>query len=128
MDSNEAADREVCSTLVGSYIGVYRIDALLGVGGMGQVYRAHDTRLQRDVAIKLLPDAFASDPVRLARFEREARMLASLNHPHIGAIHGIEEAPLSSGAAKLPLVGGVSRSKPCGTSFGGAPSDGENAA
>ena len=67
-------------------------EGLLGVGGMGEVYRARDTRLGRDVAIKILPRAFTADPDRLARFEREARMLASLNHPHIGAIYGLEDA------------------------------------
>ena len=66
--------------------------ALIGVGGMGEVYRAHDTKLGRDVAIKILPSHFTSDPDRLARFEREARVLASLNHPHIGAIYGLEDA------------------------------------
>ena len=78
--------------LIGKQIGVYRIDSLLGAGGMGEVYRARDTKLGRDVAIKILPQAFISDPDRLARFEREARVLASLNHPHIGAIYGLEEA------------------------------------
>ncbi len=66
--------------------------ARIGVGGMGEVYRARDTKLGRDVAIKILPSAFSSDPDRLARFEREARVLASLNHPHIGAIYGLEDA------------------------------------
>ena len=77
---------------IGSTIGVFRIDALLGVGGMGEVYRARDTKLNRDVAIKILPPAFASDPDRLARFKREAQVLASLNHPNIGAIHGFEDS------------------------------------
>jgi serine/threonine protein kinase/Tfp pilus assembly protein PilF len=76
----------------GRHIGAYEIQALLGVGGMGEVYRARDTKLGRDVAIKLLPPAFTSDPERLARFEREARMLASLNHQHIAAIYSLEEA------------------------------------
>jgi Tol biopolymer transport system component len=76
----------------GSAVGPYRIERLLGAGGMGEVYRARDTTLGRDVAIKILPRAFTSDPERLARFEREARMLAALNHPHIGAIYGIEES------------------------------------
>jgi serine/threonine-protein kinase len=62
-----------------------------GAGGMGEVYRARDTRLQREVAIKVLPELFAADPDRLARFEREAQLLASLNHPHIAAIYGLEE-------------------------------------
>ncbi len=73
----------------GSSVGPYRIESLLGVGGMGEVYRAHDTTLGRDVAIKILPRHFTANPERLARFEREARMLAALNHPHIAAIHGI---------------------------------------
>ena len=76
---------------VGERLGVYHIQALIGRGGMGEVYRARDTRLGRDVAIKILPRLFTSDPGRLARFEREARVLASLNHPHIGAIYGLED-------------------------------------
>ena len=75
-------------TQIGTQVGVFRIDKLLGVGGMGEVYRAHDTKLNRDVAIKVLPPAFASDPDRLARFKREAQVLASLNHPNIGSIYG----------------------------------------
>src|SRR5512138_1949057 len=81
-------------------VGIYEIHAAIGAGGMGEVYRARDTRLQRDVALKILPDAFASDPERLARFEREAQMLAALNHPHIAAIHGFEE---SNGVRALVL-------------------------
>src|ERR1043166_484050 len=76
----------------GTRLGAYQILAPLGAGGMGEVYRARDTRLGRDVAIKTLPGAFTSDAARLARFRREARVLASLNHPHIAAIYGIEEA------------------------------------
>ena len=76
----------------GTRLGSYQIVGLLGAGGMGEVYRARDTKLGRDVAIKILPSAFTSDPERLARFEREARMLASLNHPHIGAIYGLEDS------------------------------------
>ena len=72
--------------------GPYSIVGLLGAGGMGEVYRARDARLGRDVALKILPAAFLSDPDRLARFEREARILASLNHPRIGAIYGVEES------------------------------------
>ena len=77
--------------LVGARLGPYEIESLLGVGGMGEVYRARDTRLGRDVAIKILPDAFVADAERRARFEREARMLAALNHPHIGTIYGFED-------------------------------------
>jgi eukaryotic-like serine/threonine-protein kinase len=76
----------------GTRLGVYRIETLVGAGGMGEVYRARDTKLQRDVAIKALPEAFARDTERLARFEREARTLASLNHPNIAQIYGFEES------------------------------------
>ena len=75
----------------GSRIGVYEVERPLGAGGMGEVYLARDTRLQREVALKLLPAAFVSDPERLARFEREARALAALRHPHIATIYGFEE-------------------------------------
>jgi len=76
----------------GTRIGPYEIAAQIGVGGMGEVYRARDTKLGRDVAIKVLPDAVASDAERIARFEREAKTLAALNHPNIAAIHGFEES------------------------------------
>jgi serine/threonine protein kinase len=79
-------------TMSGRTLGTYQLQALVGAGGMGEVYRAHDAKLGRDVAIKILPPAFTSDPDRLARFEREARMLAALNHPNICAIYGIEMA------------------------------------
>ena len=77
---------------VGTRLGPYEILSLIGAGGMGEVYRARDTRLNRDVAVKVLPALFADDPERLARFEREAQVLASLNHPHIAHIHGREES------------------------------------
>jgi serine/threonine protein kinase len=80
------------ATLTGRSIGAYHVLTKIGEGGMGEVYRARDPRLGRDVAIKILPAEFASHPERLARFEREARMLAALNHPHIAAIHGVEES------------------------------------
>ena len=80
------------SLSVGSRIGPYEITAQIGVGGMGEVYRATDTNLGRQVAIKVLPDAFAQDNERLARFEREAKTLASLNHPNIAIIHGFEKS------------------------------------
>ncbi len=90
----------------GSRLGVYEIKGPLGAGGMGEVYRARDTKLGRDVALKILPDALASDPERLARFEREARTLASLNHPHIAHIHGFEESQAGIRALVMELVEG----------------------
>jgi serine/threonine protein kinase len=77
---------------LGSRLGVYEVTSEIGAGGMGQVYRATDTALGRQVAIKILPDAFASDPDRLARFEREARTLASLDHSHIATIYAVERS------------------------------------
>ena len=77
----------------GRRLGTYEILSALGAGGMGEVWRATDTRLGRDVALKLLPAAFASDPDRLARFEREAKVLASLNHPGIAHLYGFESVP-----------------------------------
>ncbi len=76
----------------GTRLGPYEITAQIGVGGMGEVYRATDTKLKRDVAVKVLPSLVAADPERLARFQREAEVLASLNHPNIAAIYGLEEA------------------------------------
>ena len=75
----------------GTRLGPHEITAPLGAGGMGEVYRARDSRLGRDVAVKALPEAFARDPERLARFEREAKLLASLSHANIAGIHGLEE-------------------------------------
>jgi serine/threonine protein kinase len=80
------------ASLIGREIGVYRVVEFIGAGGMGEVYRARDTRLQRDVALKILPELFARDQQRLGRFQREAHVLASLNHPHIGTIYGLEES------------------------------------
>src|SRR6202162_1439750 len=76
----------------GTRLGSYEVLAQIGAGGMGEVYQAHDTKLGRDVAIKVLPEAFAHDPERLSRFQREAKMLASLNHPNIATIHGLEQS------------------------------------
>src|SRR6478672_7715549 len=90
---------------VGTRIGLYEIVAPLGAGGMGEVYRARDTKLHRDVALKILPAAFTSDPDRLARFKREAQVLASLNHPNIGHIYGFEDGG-GSPALVLELVEG----------------------
>src|SRR5690349_10292685 len=75
-------------------IAHYRVTGKLGEGGMGAVYRATDTKLNRDVAIKVIPDSFAQDPDRMARFAREAQVLAALNHPHIAAIYGLEQNAL----------------------------------
>ena len=83
---------------VGTKLGPYEIVGALGAGGMGEVYRARDPRLNRDVALKILPEPFALDPDRLARFTREAQVLASLNHPNIGAIYGLEDGPAEAGA------------------------------
>src|SRR5690348_16953320 len=96
----------------GSRLGAYEILSLLGAGGMGEVYRARDTNLHRDVALKTLPDSFVDDPNRVARFRREAQVLATLNHPNIGAIYGFEDAPNPSNAGRplhalvLELVAG----------------------
>src|SRR2546428_12702653 len=76
---------------IGSQLGSHEITALLGKGGMGEVYRARDTKLKREVALKILPDEFARDPDRLARFQREAEVLASLNHTNIAAIYDLQE-------------------------------------
>ena len=95
------------------YAGHFDVAGPLGAGGMGEVYRARDTRLNRDVALKILPDAFAADPDRLARFQREAELLASLNHPNIAQIHGIEEdggtRALVLGAGRGPHTRGADR-------------------
>ena len=88
----------------GARVGSYEITAAIGAGGMGEVYRARDTKLQRDVAIKVLPAGFAADPDRVARFGREAQVLASLNHPHIAQIYGFEEGETS--ALVMELVEG----------------------
>jgi len=86
--------------MIGTRLGPYEIQSAIGSGGMGEVYRARDTKLNRDVALKVLPASFASDPDRLARFKREAQVLASLNHPNIAAIYGFEE---SNGVQALVL-------------------------
>ena len=89
----------------GARLGPYEVLGPLGAGGMGEVFRARDTRLGRDVAIKTLPREFTRDPERLARFEREAQVLASLNHPNIAAIYGLEDAG-GAPALVLELVDG----------------------
>jgi eukaryotic-like serine/threonine-protein kinase len=99
----------------GTQLGPYRISSVLGVGGMGEVYRAHDSKLGREVALKILPAAFQTDADRLARFEREARALASLNHPNIATIYGFEQCggihslvlELVDGATLAEVISGV---------------------
>ena len=88
----------------GTKIAQYEVVEAIGAGGMGEVYRARDTKLERDVAIKVLPEEFAKDKERLARFEREAKLLASLNHPNIASIYGLE-----SGALVLDAIYGLGR-------------------
>lgn len=90
--------------LSGRRLGVYQLQERIGSGGMGEVYRAHDTRLGRDVAIKILPHGFSADPDRQARFEREGRVLAALNHPNIGAVYGFEEGVTESGETVRGIV------------------------
>src|SRR3984893_12758525 len=87
----------------GTRLGSYEIVQILGVGGMGEVYKAHDTKLKRDVAIKVLPAAFVNDSDRLSRFQREARILASLNHPNIATLHTLEVPERSDGTHYLVM-------------------------
>ena len=95
----------------GTRLGQYEIVAPIGKGGMGEVYRARDTKLGRDVAIKVLPDEFSQDKERLDRFEREARLLAQLNHPNIATLHGLEESEkrqfLRDGACRRGVASGA---------------------
>ena len=85
---------------IGARLGPYEIVSALGAGGMGEVYRARDTKLKREVAIKVLPEAFSHDADRLARFQREAELLATLNHPNIAAVYGLEQ---SNGVSAIVL-------------------------
>jgi len=95
--------------MIGETIAHYRITAKLGEGGMGEVYRARDIKLDRDVAIKILPPAFAADAGRMARFEREAKVLASLNHPNIAHIYGVEDRALVMELVEGPTPAGKER-------------------
>src|SRR5688572_11998785 len=85
----------------GLRLGPYEVIAAIGAGGMGEVYRATDSRLKRDVAIKVLPASMSADPDRLARFQREAEVLAALNHPQIASIYGLEEVSSRSGSGPV---------------------------
>ena len=93
---------------IGTRLGSYEIASALGAGGMGEVYRAFDTKLNRHVALKILPELFAADAERVARFKREAQVLASLNHPNIAAIYGLEDsrrrASAHPGACRWPTL------------------------
>ena len=93
-DSSDNAENFIATMTLSpnTRLGPYEIGTPVGAGGMGEVYRARDTKLDRDVAIKVLPDAFSQDAARLARFEREAKALARLNHPNIASIHSVHEA------------------------------------
>jgi eukaryotic-like serine/threonine-protein kinase len=99
--------QQALALLSGARLGAYEIVAQIGAGGMGEVYRARDTKLNREVALKILPDALASDADRLARFTREAQTLAALNHPNIAHIHGLETGQ----------VGRAGQAGPVGTDF-----------
>ena len=103
--------RHIMPLSAGTTLGPYEILSPLGKGGMGEVYRAKDTKLDREIAIKVLPIALARDPERLARFEREAKALASLNHPNIATIYGLEESPEGKAIA-MELVDGATLSSP----------------
>jgi serine/threonine-protein kinase len=98
---------EIMALAAGTRLGPYEITAPIGAGGMGEVYRAKDTKLKREVALKVLPEAFAADPERMARFQREAEVLASLNHPNIAQIYGVEDRALV-----IELVEGASPKGP----------------
>ena len=102
----------------GTRIGPYEVVAKLGAGGMGEVYRARDPKLNREVALKVLPDSFAADPDRLARFTREAQTLAALNHPHIGADSRLRGHPGDVRALVIELVEGEDARRPNRTRSG----------
>ena len=99
----------------GTKLGPYDVLGPIGAGGMGEVYRARDTRLDREVAIKVLPEVLARDPERLARFEREAKTLASLNHPNIAQIYGLEETGDTRALVMELIPGGAGSARPSGS-------------
>src|SRR5215831_18163638 len=102
------------SLTAGSRVGSYEIISPIGEGGMGQVYRARDTKLDRDVALKVLPPLFTSDPDRLARFEREAKVLASLNHPNIAQVYGFEGTAIAMELVDGQNLDEIIRASPTG--------------
>ncbi len=108
----------------GMRIGGYRILAPIGAGGMGEVWRAEDEKLGREVALKVLPEEFATDPDRMARFEREAKVLASLNHPNIAHLYGLESA-VPSGAREAESIVSAAGSGTKSETAGGTPAHGE---
>ena len=103
------------SLSAGTHLGPYEILARIGAGGMGEVYRARDNRLKRDVALKVLPEAIARDTQRMARFERQAQLLASLNHPNIAALYGVED---SGGGRALVMGWSKARRSPSASAAG----------
>ena len=109
----------------GTKLGPYEILSSIGAGGMGEVYKARDTRLSRDVALKVIPEVFAADADRMARFEREAKLLASLNHPHIAAIFGLEESS-STNALIMELVEGPTLADRIANAFDGRNDGGDD--
>lgn len=115
-----AGPNDVGASLVGRRLGTFEVHSLIGRGGMGEVYRAHDTRLGRDVAIKVLPRAFTAHTERVSSFEREARVVAALNHPHIAAIHGFEESAGIRGLV-LELVEGQTLAEKIADAAGSSP-------
>src|SRR4030043_974664 len=108
-----AVGPEEAFLMIGKTLNHYQVSEKLGAGGMGEVYRAKDQKLGRDVAIKVLPEEFAKDADRVARFQREAKLLASLNHPNIAAIHGLEESE-GTNFLVLELVEGQTLEDPIG--------------
>ncbi|HVN82566.1 MAG TPA: protein kinase, partial [Terriglobia bacterium] len=127
----QAVAKQPSHSLVGKRLGLYEVEELIGAGGMGEVYRARDTRLRRAVALKVLPPEYSFDPERVARLEREAELLASLNHPNIATIHGLEEADgkrflvleLVEGEtlSERIAIGAGPRVRPTGGAYRGAP-------
>src|SRR3984893_19402459 len=105
MSASSSSGASSMPLAAGTRLGPYEIVAPIGAGGMGEVYRARDTRLRRDVALKILPESVANDPDRVARFQREAELLATLNHPNIAGVYGLEKSDRITGIV-MELVEG----------------------